>query len=99
MSPARLPTRAHWSSGGAILGRCGPLSAAYALELFRFYARQALARHARGDHAAARCCLDLALELADAIVGAADWARAGGADGSLQADRLRLLRRRANSRC
>ncbi len=97
MSPARLPTRAHWSSGGAIIGRCGPLSDAYALQLFRFYAGQALARHARGDHAAARCCLGLALELADAIVAAADWARAGGANGSPQADRLRVLRRHANS--
>ncbi len=71
---------AYWSSGGVIVGRSGPLGGC-ALQLFRFFAREALSRHDRGDVAAADCCLALALELAAAIVAASDWVRAasGGA--------------------
>jgi len=98
MSPAPQPTRAYWSSGGAIVGRCGPLSDAYALHLFRFFANEASARRAQGERDAARCCLGLALDLASAIVAAADWARAAGADCSPQVDGLRSVTRRANSR-
>ena len=81
MTPARPPNRAYWSCGGTIVGRSGPLSDAYALQLFRFFAGEALARASKGEGDAAHCCLNLALDLAIASVAAADWARAAGAGG------------------
>lgn len=97
MSPLRPTGLAYWSSGGGVIGRCGPLGGC-ALELFRFYGREALARHDRGDAAGVRCCLVLALELAAAIVAAADWRRAASAGSSQQAriERLRHLTLQVN---
>src|SRR5262249_55191447 len=91
MSPTPLRTRAFWSSGGVIVGRCGPLSATSALNLFRFFGREALEQRAQGDVDAARCCLRLALDLAGALVAAADWKRAAGGDCCPDIDPLRVL--------
>ena len=77
MTPARLASPAYWSSGGVVVGRCGPLTLRCALALFAFFGREALERHAAKDAAATARCVALAGDLAKALVATADWARAG----------------------
>ena len=73
MRAARQSIGGWWSSGGTICGPAGPLTADRALELFRLYGREALARDRNGERAAARLCAQLALTLGQAILASDDW--------------------------
>src|ERR1700743_3088063 len=80
MSPEPLPGPAFRASGGDIVSRCGG-SLAAPIRFFRYLAIEAQQRQA-GDPAAAQHCARTALELAEAIVAADEWRRAGGAHNS-----------------
>ena len=73
MSPHRSGPLAYWHSGGGVESRSGPLSRSRALELLRFYIREAIAALDQGNVAAAIFCTQAALEIASAIAAAGAW--------------------------
>jgi hypothetical protein len=77
MTPARMGGLAYWASGGSVAGRRGAIALTRAAELLDFFNREAEARLAEGDAAAAQLCADLALELGCAVARAASWRRCG----------------------
>lgn len=72
MSPHRSGL-AYWHSGGGVESRSGPLSRSRALELCRFYVREAMASFEQENVAAAIFCVQGALEIASAIAAADAW--------------------------
>jgi len=64
---------AFWASGGAIMTRRGALSPSRALDLFRFFGREAWACRAMGDPVGARHCALRATDVARALLAAEDW--------------------------
>jgi len=79
MKLADLPAPAYWASGGGVMSRQGPLSAVRALELLRFFGREASARLVHGDRAGARFCARTAKQLALALSETDSWRRAATA--------------------
>jgi hypothetical protein len=78
MSPERLAGPAYRAIGGEVVSRAGRALRSPALALLAFYGREALARRAAKDAAAARHCAWMAVDLARALLAAEDWRRAAG---------------------
>jgi|HubBroStandDraft_5_1064220.scaffolds.fasta_scaffold286887_1 hypothetical protein len=78
MTPHRRGPLAYWHSGGGIESRAGTLNRERAIQLFAFYAREALVGFANDDEDAALFCSRVSLELADAVIETAVWSRAAG---------------------
>ena len=79
MSPDRVEGPAFRAVGGEVVSRAGRGLATAPLDLLRRLGREAMARRAGGDLAAARSCAFMAADLALAITEACDWRRAAGA--------------------
>ncbi len=79
MNAERTGALSYWPSAGAVMGRHGELALASAISFVRFLGTQAHQCRRQGDAAGARYCALVALELAQAVVAAADWRRAAGA--------------------
>jgi hypothetical protein len=79
MSPTRMGGLAYWASGGAVVGRRGPIALARAAALLAFFNREAGTLLAQGDAPAASFCADVAMELGCALARAANWRRCGAA--------------------
>jgi hypothetical protein len=82
MSPRRMGGPAYWASGGAIVGRCGPIELERARALLDFYDEAAREQRSAGDSAATLCCLRLAVDLARAVIAASAWRRAAQSQNS-----------------
>jgi hypothetical protein len=81
MSPQRVKRLGYWHAGGSIESRSGQISRQRAIELFAFYAHEAISGSERGDAGGAIYCARCSLEIADAVIESEIWNRSAAPAG------------------
>lgn len=79
MTPHSAGRRAYWHAGGALESRPGTITRHRALQLFSFYAGEAICSAANDDIDAFAFCARTSLELADALCDLESWGHAASA--------------------